>query len=383
VGDIVPTASWTVTQPWRGIFGMLVCLGIAFGISTAYSMDEFMGLFTAWAICIVPIEVIVGLPWGGKYPAEKFDNPWRGFLIIFLMFFVATIAMLFITRFIGAGGVMHSVGPIHPLINVWVIGVVILTFFGVIAFGCWPFQKMSLPAKGFLTLLAVYLIWTAGFRLFSFDTVMVAPGVTVPFYAPGGPFAALAGVNPSGPVGWESGLTFFFGMVVFLFVFVHLGFWPFSKYKSLMTQPTMGVVVFISCFVLGLITYAIGVWAMDIYPIKMMLYYVCFAFGMLGIIFMFQMWPGRLWKGPTGGFINLLLAGVLAIIAYFGIRAFCSMIFGPEWFVQIGHGYCALGPDGWFAMANVMLALTFPAWAVYGPVFDFWPLPPTPGPPPH
>ncbi len=396
MGD-VPTASWTVTQPWRGIFGMLVCLGIAFGITSAYNMSEFMGLFTAWAICIVPIEVIVGIPWGGKYPAEKFDNPWRGFLIILFMFFIATIALVFITRFIGGSGIITSVGPIHPLMNVWIIGVVITTFFAVIAFGCWPFQKMSLPAKGFLTLLAVYLIWTAGFRLFNFDTVTL-PFLEpvfftqhVPAYVDGGVFAGLAGVNPGGPIAWDQGLTFFFGMVMFLFVFVHLGMWPISKFKSLMTQPTMGIVLFISCFVLALIAYAIGVWAMDIDPIRMMLSYICFAFGMLAIIFMFQMWPGRLWKGPTGGFINLLVAVVLAIVAFYGIQAFCSMIFGQaldpvtmtyhSYYEQIGNGVLFMGPDGWFAMANVMLALTFPAWAVYGPVFDFWPLPPTPGPP--
>jgi len=384
VGE-VPTASWTVTQPWRGVFGMLVCLGIAFGISSAYTMNEFMGLFTAWAICIVPIEVVVGIPWGGKYPAEKFDNPWRGFLIILFMFFVATIALLFITRYIGGGGVMHTVGPIHPLMNVWIIGVVITTFFGVIAFGCWPFQKMSLPAKGFLTLLAVYLIWTAGFRLFNFDYIMLDPGFHIPAYIHGGVFESLAGVNPSGPIAWESGLTFFFGMVVFLFVLVHLGFWPISKFKSLMVQPMMGVATFIFCFIGAFITYAIMVWGMDLYPIYVMTLYVAYAFGMLGILFMFQMWPGRLWKGPTGGFINLLLAAVLAIVAFYGIRGFCSMTFGPEWFYAsaAGHGYLQMGPDGWFSMANVMLALTFPAWAVYGPVFDFWPLPPTPAPPPH
>jgi hypothetical protein len=387
VGD-VPTASWTVTQPWRGVFGMLVCLGIAFGITCAYGMDEFMGLFTAWAICIVPIEVVVGIPWmGGAFPAGKLENPWKGFAIIAFMFFIATIALVFITKFIGGSGVISSVGPIHPLMNVWIIGVVILTFFGVIAFDCWPFQKMSLPAKGFLTLLAVYLIWTAGFRLLNFDTMTIPAlepvfgTIHVPAYVSGGIFANLAGVNPSGPIAWDQGMTFFFGMVVFLFVFVHLGMWPFSKFKSLMSQPTLGIVLFIACFAGALISYAIGVWGMDIDPIKMMLYYVCYAFGMLGILFMFQMWPGRLWKGPVGGFVNLLVAAVLAIIAFWGIQAFCSAVFGDAYFVQVGHGILFAGPSGWFAMMNVMLALTFPAWAVFGPVFDFWPLPPTPAPP--
>lgn len=398
MGNDFPTASWTVTQPWRGVFGMLVCLGIAFGITTAYGMHEFMGLFTAWAICIVPIEVIVGLPWmGGTFPAGKFDNPWKGIFIIIFMFIIATIALLFIARFIGGAGIMPDImGPvagkaIHPLMNVWIIGVVITTFFAVIAFGCWPFHKMSLPAKGFLTLLMVYLIWTAGFRLFDFSWLMVGPGFVgpdpglVPLYQdiPGAPFAALAGVNPAGPIQWEQGLTFFFGMVVFLFVFVHLGMWPISKFKSLMVQPILGIVLFIACFAGALITYAIMVWGMDIYPVKVMLYYVCFAFGMLGIIFMFQMWPGRIWPGPVGGLVNLIVAAVLAIIAFYGMQAFCQMNFGHEWFQQIGHGYLSTpAPEGWMSMMNVMLALTFPAWAVYGPVFDFWPLPPTPGGPP-
>ena len=387
MGD-VPTASWTVTQPWRGVFGMLVCLGVAFAIANAFNMPTFMGIFTAWAICIVPIEVIVGLPWmGGTYPAGKFDNPWRGFAILIFMFFIATIAFWMLTRYIGGGAFATVIGG-NPVLNVWIIGVVITTFFAVIAFGCWPFQKMSLPAKGFLTLLAVYLIWTVGFRLFNFDVLATGipalhTGPDMPLYTALGPLAYLGGINPSGAFAWEGALTFYFWMVAFLFVFVHLGMWPISKFKSLMVQPILGIVLFIACFVLALIAYAIGVWAMDIDPIRFLLYIISFAFGMLAIIFMFQMWPGRMWSQPTGGFINLLVAVVLAIVAFFAIRGFCSMTFGPEYYViDTATGFLNLGPDGWFAMANVMLALIFPAWAVYGPVFDFWPLPPTPGPPP-
>lgn len=374
----VPTATWTVTQPWRGVFGMLVCLGIALGIAACFELEHFTLLMGAWAMCIVPIEVIVGVPWGGTYPAPRLENPWRGFAILLFMFGIATIAFTFIRQYIGGGA-------ITPLPVVYIIGTVITTMFLAIAFGCWPFQKMSLASKGFLTLLLAYLIWTAGFRLFSFDQIMIGPGwmvpASVPFYSTGGDFAALAGINPSGPFAWESAITFYFIMIVFMFVFLHLGFWPFSKFKSLMTQPTLGIVVTISCFVCALITFAIMAWSMDIYPIRIMTNFVCYAFGILGILFMFQMWPGRLWKQPAGGFINLLLGVVIAIIAYYGIKAFCSMIWGPAFFTGIGDGYLLLGPFGYFAMATVLLGLTFPAWAVYGPCFDFWPLPPTPAPP--
>jgi hypothetical protein len=289
---------------------------------------------------------------------------------------------LFLTQWVGGGAWSTWIGG-NPLLNVYIVAIVITTFFLVIAFGCWPFQKMSLPAKGFLTLIAAYLITLVGFRLFNFDQIFLPfAGGWTPLYTTGGLLGYLSGVNPSGPIPWDQALTFYFMMVVFLFVFVHLGMWPISKFKSLMSQPALGITLFILCFALGFISFAITVWGMNLEPIRAMLYFICYAFGMLGIMFMFQMWPGRLWKGPAGGFVNLLLSAVLGIVAFFGIRAFCSMIFGPQYFVMdTASGYLFLGPDGWMAMANVMLALTFPAWAVYSPVFDFWPLPPTPAPP--
>lgn len=365
-----PTASWTVTQPWRGLFGMLVCLGIALGISAVFRVEHFTELMGAWAMCIVPIEVIVGVPWGGKYPAERLENPWRGLALTFFMFGIASIAFVFIRQYIGGGAI--SAIPV-----VYIIGTVIMTMFLAIAFGCWPYHKMSLPAKGFLTLITAYLIWTAGFRFLSFDNIMLGPGFSAPMFPHGG-------INPSGPIAWESGITFFFIMIVFMFVFLHLGFWPFTKFKSLCVQPALGIAVFITCFAIALIVFAIMAWGMDIYPIRIMTEFVCYAFGILGLIFMFQMWPGRLWKQPTGGFINLLVGIVIAVCAWYGIKAFCSMIWAaelPGLFTGIGDGYLAAGPFGYFAMATVLLGLTFPAWAVYGPSWDFWPLPPTPAPP--
>jgi hypothetical protein len=86
------------------------------------------------------------------------------------------------------------------------------------------------------------------------------------------------------------------------------------------------------------------------------------------IMIMFQMWPGRNLKPPVGGLVNVALAIGIGIIAFYGISAFCSWHFG-EAFTY---------PNNWFSMANVMLGLTFPAWAAYAIFWDFWPLPPTP-----
>jgi hypothetical protein len=382
VGNDIPTASWTVTQPWRGVFGMLVCLGIALGISFAWYQDlhNFIGIMGNWAMCMVPIEVVIGVTWAGRFPADKFEQPWRGVALTGLMFFIGTLAFIWLTYIVGAGN------SGLPILAVFIIMSVILTMFWCIAFGNWPFHKMSLPVRGLLTLMGVYLVLMAGFRLFNFNEIGVGELGRIPFVTADSwvGLEHFVGVNPGGPIAWDAGVTFFFLMIVFMFAFLTLGFWPITRFKSLCSQPIMGIVVFISCFALALISYAITAWGMDLEPMRVMVYFVCFAFGMLGIIFMFQMWPGRMWSQPVGGFVNLLLAVVLAIIAFFAIRAFCQMVFGPGLFtLDTGTGYLMGGPFGFMAMATVMLGLTFPAWAIYSPAWDFWPLPPTPGPPPH
>lgn len=373
---------WLATQPGKGIVGTLICFMIAFGITVAFTgnMDAFAGhgLFTSWSISMVPILVIMGLAWGGKYPAARLEQPWKGFAGLAFMFAIGSLACWWLLKFVGGGA------GNHPLVAVFIICVVIVTFFMVIAFGCWPFHKLSLPAKGFLSLLVIYLIMLPIFRLFNFDRLAAgfpdgvpwagvpATPPDIPFYSAGGPMAALAGVNPGGPIGWEAALTFMFWMVIFLFVFVHLGMWPISKVKGLMTQPALGITLVILTFGLAFAAYAVGVWAIGLEPIRFMLIGISYAFGMLMLIMMFQMWPGRTWKKqPTWGLVNLLLAVVIAIVAFYGIRGFCNVVFTSDFMVY---------PFEWFAMANVMLALIFPMWAVHEALFDYYPLPPTPAP---
>jgi hypothetical protein len=141
-----------------------------------------------------------------------------------------------------------------------------------------------------------------------------------------------------------------------------------------MKQPVMGIVVIITCLVLGAILYFIGVGALKIAPLRYLLYLVSFLFGLLMFLFMFQMWPGRAIKSPAGsGFLTIVLAIIVGIIAYHLLLAFCTAHFGAEAMKQY--------PTDVFATANLMLGLVFPAWAVYAVAWDFWPLPPTPPPP--
>ena len=62
--ELTPKAKWTVTQPWRGLFGTALTLWVAFAIAAAFDMQSFMGNFTLFMMSFVAIEVVMGLGWG-------------------------------------------------------------------------------------------------------------------------------------------------------------------------------------------------------------------------------------------------------------------------------------------------------------------------------
>jgi hypothetical protein len=368
-----PTARWTITQPWRGLFGIAVTLGAALIITSIFDMKGYLGVFTTFIMSNVPILAIIGAAWQAQYPStEGVPQPWRGFLLTAFAVLIGSLACFGLVGFVADGAAT-------PFIAVQAINTVLTTFVLVLAFGMWPFHKMSLPAKGFLTLICAYIIAWLITMLFNFSMLSYPQGIkpspigAVPFYAKGGPFAAFAGIAPMGPFAWESALLFYFCILVFIFCFLALQFWPFHKSPRLMKQPVMGIVVTISCAVLGYILYLIGVQALDIAPLRFLLYAVSFLFGLLMFIFMFQMWPGRTLKSPAaGGFLNIVLSIGVGIVGYHVLGAFCTSHFGAE---------AMRYPNDVFAVANLMLGLTFPAWAAYCALWDFWPLPPTPPPP--
>jgi hypothetical protein len=366
---MTPTARWTITQPWRGIFGLVITLGSAMIITSIFDLQTYLGTFTTFIMSNVPILALIGAGWQAQYPStEGLTQPWRGFLLTAFSVFIGLLACFGLVDFIADGAAT-------PFIHVQAINTVITIFFLLIAFGMWPFQKMSLPGKGFWTLILAYVLaWLITKIFFNFSMLSyAAPTGPVPFYAKGGPLAAFAGIAPMGAFAWECALAFYFAVLLFLFCFLALGFWPFSKSPSLMKQPVMGIVVTIVCIVLGAILYLIGVQALNIEPLKFLLYLVSFLFGLLMFIFMFQMWPGRTLKSPVGGgILNIILSIIVGIIAYYTLGAWCISHFGAD---------AMKYPFDIFAKANLMLGLTFPAWAAYSALWDFWPLPPTPPPP--
>ncbi|MBW1707135.1 MAG: hypothetical protein JRJ86_18580, partial [Deltaproteobacteria bacterium] len=198
--EMTPTASWTVTQPWRGIFGLVVTLGAMMIVTSCFDIKTYLGPFTAILMWNVPIVAIIAAGWQAQYPStEGIPQPWKGFLLTALAILLGGIlTTFFFVNFLASGAAT-------PFIGIQGVITVCVTFYLVIAFGMWPFSKLSLPAKGFLTLILAYIIGWFVTMLANFSVMTHAKGIIespvfkVPFYAKGGPFEVFAGIAPMGP----------------------------------------------------------------------------------------------------------------------------------------------------------------------------------------
>jgi hypothetical protein len=255
---------------------------------------------------MVPILGIMAMAWGGQYPPTGgLHQVWRGLALTFLMFILGTLAYLGMLYF-------RADGVPQPFAMISLVLTILVVFWLVIEWDTWPWHKMSMPVRGFFTLLTGYLIGWGLTCLFNFDFLSYPTGVkpspigAVPFYAEGGPYAAFGALAPSGPVAWEAAIAYSFWFIVFMFTFVILlGMWPFSRHPALMKQPLKGVVMTATSGICAYIAYIIGVGVMNTEPIRFFLIGICYIFGVLMILLMFQLWPGRAVKGPGGGFMRV------------------------------------------------------------------------------
>ncbi|MDR1604654.1 MAG: hypothetical protein LBS10_07690 [Gracilibacteraceae bacterium] len=349
-------------QPWRGLMGTAFIVFIALVISSSQNMDTFGGIFTLLTMSFIPMLAVICNVWHTQFPStENIKQPWKGLLLLFFIIIYGILVTYAIRNFM-CGGVPQPVG------NLYATMVVMTMFFFVVAFDTWPYQKMPLPARGFLTLVTVYVLAWIFLRLFNFSMLSYPTGVNpspgaVPFYAPGGPFEAFASIAPTGPLPWEMAVAFIMWAVIIMWSLVMLGMWPFSKFK--LPQPLFGLAVLATCLALSFVLYKIVVDTLHVEPLMWLNYGVCYCFGIFMIMMMLQMWPGRLVSPVLGGALNLLLCVGIGALANKLVWAFCYWHFGET------MAY----PNGVFAAAGVMLGLSFPMWGAYGDLFEFWPMP--------
>lgn len=343
------------TQPLLGIVALVFTMILSLAIIALFDAQTFATWVTFFVVICVPVEIVFGLAWELNYPpfVRRLGQPMRGLAFLIMTLVIAAVLAVVIFNTQAAG-----VAPPTPFALIYVIFCVLVTFWFVVVWQCWPITAVSTHplATGIGALVMTYLLGYVLYALLFNFGFMAGNPIYSPAIAPQGAFPAF------------NILSFSVTTVTFLFVCILFDFWPMTAAPKLRSQPLLGLASTVYILVLTVIAYGIGVGLLGIDPVKFMVHgAIGLLFGALVPIIMFE---GKLFANlaqPAKGFAQL----AVAIVA----GAVLPRIYGA--LAPVVSGELASGPPAYeyeLWLASALLAMTFPLMVVVGQYFDFWPL---------
>jgi hypothetical protein len=342
-------------QPALGITSSVVVMAVSLGFIALFAFPTFATWVAFLTICFIPMQIVISVTWGGKYPAfaAARPQPAKGVLLTLLAVVVAVFVALI--HFTTVGG---SVNPPPPMLAMCIITSVVVTFWLAIMWGGWPFTKMikNPVAAGFAVLVACYVINYLLFRLlFDYGFMRGAP-VYVPSLDPHGLFNA-----------WNV-LVFYIAAIAVMFLSLNFDLWPFTKFPALMRQPMLGIIWTAVILVVGGAAFYIGVDVMKMDAVSFMVRVpIPFIFGTIIVL---NMMHGSLFgkfKQPLKGLLNTITSAV--------VGSALALLYGA--LAPLVSGSVKPGPPGYdfeIWLASALLAVTFPFMILYAEFFRMWPL---------
>jgi hypothetical protein len=342
-------------QPVLGLVASALVIAVSLGFVALFPAAKFLGSISYALICVIPMEIVIGVVWGCKQPgfAAKHSQPVKGALLALLAGIVGVV-VLFASFYIVGGGVR----PMTPMLIMCGIVSVIITFWAAIMWGGWPFTTLikNPVAAGLALLVSVYVVNYLLFRLFfSYEFMRGAP-------------VYVASLDPHGMFNANLALVFYLTVIGIMFLMLHFDLWPLTLSPALMKQPVLGLVWTAICLALGGMMFYLGVFVMGMDPLHFMVVDpIPFIFGTIIVLNMLQ---GSLFAKFTQP-----LKGVLSAVTAAVVGTALALLYGA--LAPTLSGTLAPGPPGndferW--LASALLAVTFPFLIFYAEYFEFWPL---------
>jgi hypothetical protein len=306
-------------------------------------------------ICIVPMEIVIGVTWGTNQPgfAAKQRQPVKGLLLVLINLVVAAIVA---PAYLAIAG--SNVTPPGPIPTHAIIVSVIVTFWAAIMLGGWPFKAVikNQVAAGLTMLASCYIVNYLLFRLFFNYEFMQGAPVYVASSDPHGMFNAL------------NALAFYVTFLSMMFLLLSFDLWPLTKFPAVMQQPVLGIVWTIICLALGSLAFWIGV---NVMQMDVMVFMVTapipYIFGSIIVLNMFQnSLVGKLTQ-PAKGIANAVLVAIIGTALAQIYRALAPAVTGT-----LHSGPPTYDMEIW--LASALLGVTFPFLIFFAEFFKFWPL---------
>lgn len=341
-------------QPALGIVATALIIAVSFGFISLFDFSTLGSWVIFVMAAIIPMQLVIGVTWGANpgFVSSR-PQPLKGILLVLVNIAVGVIV----------GGICHAVvggaiAPPVPILVLFGIVSVVITFWLSIMFGGWPFTSMikSPVGAGLAMLAAVYIINYLLFRLF-FDFSFMAGA---PWYK--------ASLDPHGMFNGVNAQVFYVTALTFLFVLLHFDLWPFTLSPAVMKQPVLGIVWTLVAVALGALTYYIGVDTMGMDPMIFLISGpIPFIFGTIVMLNMLHNSLFAKFSQPLKGVLNCIAAAAIGVLL--------AKLYGAV--APVVTGVLKPGPpmnDYEIWLATALLGVTFPFLIFFAEFFKMWPL---------
>lgn len=341
-------------QPALGIVATALIIAVSLGVISLFDFSTFGSWVIFVMASIIPMEIIIGVTWGANPSfVSSQPQPLKGILLVLVNIVVGVIVGAICHVVVGGG-----ISPPVPILVLFGIVSVVVTFWLAIMFGGWPFTSLikSPVGAGLAMLVAVYIINYLLFRLF-FDFSFMAGA---PWYQ--------ASIDPHGMFNGVNAQVFYVTSLTFLFLMLHFDLWPFTSSPAVMKQPVLGIVWTLLALVLGAAAYYLGVNTMGMDPMVFLLAGpIPFIFGTIVMLNMLHNSIFAKFSQPLKGVLNTIAAAVIGILL--------AKLFGA--LAPTVTGVLTSGPptnDFEIWLATALLGITFPFLIFFAEFFKMWPL---------
>src|SRR5215831_2619549 len=217
-------------QPVLGIVATILVMAVSLGLISLFDFPTFAGWMSYGLLCLIPMQIVVGVTWGANQPplAARQRQPLKGFLLTLTTVVVGAVVVPVYLAI--AGG---NLKPPSPMLMHAAITSVVVTFWGAIIFGGWPFKPAikNEVAAGLVLVAVCYALNYVFFRVFfNYDFMQGAPI-----------YATVGSLDPHGMFSGLNALVFEVSFLIGLFMVPAFDLWPLTKFPAVMRQPLLGI----------------------------------------------------------------------------------------------------------------------------------------------
>ena len=342
-------------QPVVGLAASALVIAVSLSFISLFAAPRFMGWVAFCLISFIPMEIVVGITWGCKKPgfAASCAQPLRGILLVLVTLGVGAVGGALSFAVVGGG-----VGPPAPMLMMYAIAMVVVTFWAAIMWGGWPFTAVikNQVAAGLTMLAGCYVVDYLLFRWF-FDYAFMRHA---PVY--------VAALDPHGLFNANLALVFYVTFSAVMFFMLNFELWPLTRFERVMKQPVLGVVWTLICLVFTALAMYVGVVLLAMDPLRFMVRIpIPFIFGTIIVLNMLEGTLFAKFAQPVKGVLNATTAALIGTVLAIMYGVLSRPISGP-----LTSGPPANDFEIW--VASALLGVTFPFLIFYAEFFQFWQL---------